>query len=115
MFNNVEFIEKKRDGGIHTREEINSMVSGIMNGTVRDYQISAWLMASFLKGLNDDETMYLTEALAASGEKISYPESMHVMDKHSTGGVGDKTTIIFVPLARAWGVKKIKLRRAGPG
>ena len=113
MFNNVEFIEKKRDGGIHTREEINSMVSGIMNGTVRDYQISAWLMASFLKGLNDDETMYLTEALAASGEKISYPESMHVMDKHSTGGVGDKTTIIFVPLAAACGVKISKL--SGPG
>lgn len=113
MFNNVEFIEKKRDGGIHTRQEINSMVSGIMNGTFRDYQVSAWLMASFLKGLNDDETMFLTEALANSGEKLSYPESLHVMDKHSTGGVGDKTTIVLVPLAAACGIKISKL--SGPG
>lgn len=113
MFNNVEFIEKKRDGGIHTRQEINSMVSGIMNGTVRDYQVSAWLMASFLKGLNDDETMFLTEALANSGEKLSYSESLHVMDKHSTGGVGDKTTIVLVPLAAACGIKISKL--SGPG
>lgn len=113
MFNNVEFIEKKRDGGIHTRQEINSMVSGIMNGTFRDYQVSAWLMASFLKGLNDDETMFLTEALANSGEKLTYPESLHVMDKHSTGGVGDKTTIVLVPLAAACGIKISKL--SGPG
>ena len=113
MFNNVEFIEKKRDGGIHTRQEINSMVSGIMNGTFRDYQVSAWLMASFLKGLNDDETMFLTEALANSGEKLSYSESLHVMDKHSTGGVGDKTTIVLVPLAAACGIKISKL--SGPG
>lgn len=113
MFNNVEFIEKKRDGGAHTKEEICSMVSGIMDGTVRDYQVSAWLMASFLKGLNDDETMFLTEALANSGEKLTYPESLHVMDKHSTGGVGDKTTIVLVPLAAACGIKISKL--SGPG
>ena len=113
MFNAVEFIEKKRDGKFHSRGEINGLVEAVMDGSMPDYQLSAWLMAAFLNGLDDDEIMFLTEALAHSGEMLHYPAEHKIIDKHSTGGVGDKTTLVLVPLVASCGAKISKL--SGPG
>lgn len=113
MFNAIEFIEKKRDGLSHTAEEIKQFVTGVTDNSVADYQLSAWLMAAYLNGLSDDETVWLTEALAHSGEITEYPEEQRIIDKHSTGGVGDKTTIVLIPLVASCGAKISKL--SGPG
>lgn len=112
-FNAIEFIEKKRDFHKHTEEEFQAFMDSVMNNDVPDYQISAWLMAAFLNGLDDDETMYFTKTLAHSGEMLSYPENEKIIDKHSTGGVGDKTTLILIPLVSACGAVISKL--SGPG
>ena len=113
MFNMIEFIEKKRDKGRHGRDEFNELIANLMAGEAPDYQLSAWLMAAFLNGLDDDETMYFTEALAKSGESYSFPADLHIVDKHSTGGVGDKATLVLLPLAAACGASVSKL--SGPG
>ena len=113
MFNAIEFIEKKRDGGRHSESELKSLVSGAMSGSVAPYQLSAWLMAAYLKGLDDDEIMWLTKALANSGETVWHPAGVKIVDKHSTGGVGDKVTLVLVPLVASCGAKVAKL--SGPG
>ena len=113
MFNMIEFIEKKRDGGTHERGEFQDMVASLMAGEAPDYQLSAWLMAAYLNGLTDGEIMLFTEALAYSGEVYKYPGDLNIVDKHSTGGVGDKTTIVLLPLAAACGAVVSKL--SGPG
>lgn len=113
MFNMIEFIEKKRDRGRHGKEEFNYLIAKLMAGEVPDYQLSAWLMAAFLNGLDEDETMFFTEALAKSGETYSFPADLHIVDKHSTGGVGDKATLVLLPLAAACGAVVSKL--SGPG
>jgi pyrimidine-nucleoside phosphorylase len=112
-FNMIRFIERKSDCGKHTGEELHTFVDSVMRGTVPDYQISAWLMAAFLNGLDDDELMHFTKSLALSGETISYQPEDRIIDKHSTGGVGDKTTLILVPLVAACGSRISKL--SGPG
>ena len=112
-FNGIEFIEKKRDGLRHTREELQTFIDTVMRGEMPDYQISAWLMAAFLNGLDDDELMHFTQALAHSGETLSYPQEERIIDKHSTGGVGDKTTLVLIPLVAACGSSISKL--SGPG
>ena len=114
-FNAIEFIEKKRDCLKHTKEDIQAFMDSIMNNFVPDYQISSWLMAAYLNGLDDDEIMYFTEALAHSGAILSYPEGDKIIDKHSTGGVGDKTTLILIPLAAACGAVVSKLSGRGLG
>ena len=111
--NGIEFIEKKRDGLRHTREELQTFIDSVMRGEMPDYQISAWLMAAFLNGLDDDELMHFTQALAHSGETLSYPQEERIIDKHSTGGVGDKTTLVLIPLVAACGSRISKL--SGPG
>lgn len=113
IFNTIEFIEKKRDGGKNSARDIKSFISGIMDDAVPNYQLAAWLMAAYLKGLDEEETSALTEALALSGDRIKYPDDMRIVDKHSTGGVGDKTTLILIPLVAACGAKVSKL--SGPG
>jgi pyrimidine-nucleoside phosphorylase len=113
MFNAIEFIETKRDGGHHKQEEISSFVDAVMDDKIADYQLSAWLMAAFLNGLDDEEIMFLTEALANSGDVLHYPAEQKIIDKHSTGGVGDKTTLVLVPLVASCGAKISKL--SGPG
>lgn len=114
MFSAIELIEKKRDGGHHTKEEFQALVDGVMDGSIPDYQISAWLMAAYLNGLDDDETMYFTEALAHSGDIIVPPRpGLKTVDKHSTGGVGDKATLVLVPLVASCGARVAKL--SGPG
>ncbi len=101
----VELIKKKRDGHELTREEIDFFVSTYTRGDVPDYQVSSLLMAAFLRGLSRAETAALTHAMLHSGEVLEFPEiPARKVDKHSTGGVGDKTSLILSPVVAAGGV-----------
>lgn len=101
----VELIIKKRGGGTHTPAEIRALVDAFVKGEVADYQMSAWLMAAFLRGLDDVETVALTEAMLHSGDVLALPSVKRgKVDKHSTGGVGDKISICLAPLCAACGV-----------
>src|SRR6266576_5041374 len=108
--NPLELIGRKREGLEHAPEEIDFLLSGYVRGDVADYQMAAWLMAVCIRGMTPAETLALTEAMVASGEvlDLSAIEGIKV-DKHSTGGVGDKVTLIAAPLAAACGVKVPKL------
>ena len=92
-------IEKKRDGGELTANEIQAIITGFTCGEVPDYQISALAMAIFFRGMTDAETWQLTEAMMRSGRVLSYPpDAPPKVDKHSTGGIGDKTSLVLAPL-----------------
>ena len=94
--NTVDIITKKRDKYNLTQDEIKYMITGAVNGSIPDYQLSAFLMASFINGLNDEETFYITKAMLESGEILDFSEISGIKtDKHSTGGVGDTTTLIL--------------------
>ena len=112
----VDIIVRKREGQALTRAEIDFVVSGVIGGDVPDYQLSALLMAMFLRGLTADETAWLTEAMAASGGRIdlSFLPGAKV-GKHSTGGVGDKTSIVVVPIVAECGVTVLKSSGRGLG
>lgn len=107
------FIERKRDGGVHPGEEIGRFVTAFASGEVPDYQAAAWLMAVYFNGLSEEELRDFTLALARSGEVLSFGDDLFLVDKHSTGGVGDKITLLLVPLAAACGLSVAKL--SGPG
>lgn len=112
----VDLIEKKKHGEILSKEEINFLINSLMDGTAHDYQLSAWLMAVYFKGLTETETAYLTEAMIESGEVIDFEDlTDSIVDKHSTGGVGDKVTITLIPLLAAAGVPVAKLSGRGLG
>jgi pyrimidine-nucleoside phosphorylase len=101
----VELIRKKRDSGEHSREEIDFLVSGYTRGDIPDYQMAAWLMATWIRGLNRSETASLTEAMLYSGEVVNLDRIPgKKVDKHSTGGVGDKTSLILAPIVAAGGL-----------
>jgi pyrimidine-nucleoside phosphorylase len=101
----IDVIRKKRDGHELSRAEIDYLVRGYTLGQIPDYQISAWLMAALLKGLSRAETANLTDAMLRSGEVLDLAEfSAAKIDKHSTGGVGDKTSLVLAPLAAAGGL-----------
>ena len=112
----VDVIEKKKKGLALTEEEIKFFIDGIMNGTVEDYQASALLMAVYFKGMNLDETTWLTKYMVESGEILDLSEiSNNIVDKHSTGGVGDKITLMFLPLMAAADLYTAKLSGRGLG
>jgi pyrimidine-nucleoside phosphorylase len=114
--NIVQIIDKKRRGEAHTQDEIDFLIEGSMTGLVADYQLAAWLMAAHLQGISLQETTWLTESYVKSGRTLDLSEvNGIVVDKHSTGGVGDKTTLIVVPLLAAAGVKVAKLSGRGLG
>jgi pyrimidine-nucleoside phosphorylase len=101
----VDLIRKKRDSGEHSLEEINFLISGYTRGEIPDYQMSAWLMATWIRGLSRPEIAALTEAMLHSGEVVGFPEiAGKKVDKHSTGGVGDKTSLILAPIVAAGGL-----------
>src|SRR5213593_3874483 len=101
----LEVIQKKRDRGELTRDEIASFIRGYMASEVADYQVSAWLMAIYLNGMTSQETLALTRVMRDSGKVLNLSSiAARKIDKHSTGGVGDKTSLVVAPIAAACGV-----------
>ena len=117
MIRAADLIERKRDGAEHTPEEISALISGYASGEVPDYQMAAWCMAVFFKGLSGRETYALTDAFIRSGETLDLGSELgrRVVDKHSTGGVGDKTSIAVGPIVAACGVPFGKMSGRGLG
>lgn len=115
--NSVDIIAKKRDGGELSTEAIRQFIAGVCDGSVPDYQAAAWLMAVFLRGMTPRETLDLTLAMRDSGERIdlSHLPGGPALDKHSTGGVGDKTSLIVTPILAAAGVPILKMSGRGLG
>ncbi|XMB72455.1 pyrimidine-nucleoside phosphorylase [Mycoplasmatota bacterium WC30] len=112
----VDIIEKKRMNTANTQTEIEFVIDGYVNGNIPDYQVSAWLMAIYFQGMSHDEAFYLTKAMLYSGDIIDLSMIDGVkVDKHSTGGVGDKTTLILGPLVASLGAKLAKLSGRGLG
>ncbi len=110
----VDVIAKKRDGLVLTPGEIEFFIRSYTRGDVPDYQAAAWAMAVLLRGMNHEETSALTLAMAYSGEVLDLSQvAKHVLDKHSSGGVGDKTTIAVVPWVAACGVPVAKMSGRG--
>ena len=112
----VDIIAKKRDGFALTRDEIDSFIRGFTRGEIADYQASAWAMAIYLRGMTDEETTALTLAMAHSGQVLDLSSiAPRVLDKHSSGGVGDKTTIVVPPQVATHGNTVGKNYRRGMG
>lgn len=110
----TELIEKKRDGFTHTKEEIEFIIRGVTDGSMPDYQLTAWMMAVCLRGMTDEETAYLTDAMMHSGDVVDLSDLEGIkVDKHSTGGVGDTTTLIVAPLVAACGGTVAKVSGRG--
>lgn len=115
--NIIEIIEHKRDGLALTKGEIDYFINSLGDNTITDYQVTALLMAIVCRGMNDEETYHLTIAMANSGDTIDYKEYdiTRVLDKHSTGGVGDTVSIVLVPLLAAMGYFIGKMSGRGLG
>jgi pyrimidine-nucleoside phosphorylase len=112
----VDVIARKRDGQALSREDINLFVQGVTDGSIPDYQASALLMAIVIRGMSDEETASLTEAMAGSGDRVDLSSIPgRKVGKHSTGGVGDKVSIVLAPLAAACGVTMPKMSGRGLG
>lgn len=112
--NLYDIIDHKKNGLKLNAQEINWVIENLVNGTIPDYQMTALLMAMFLKGMDKAETAYLTNAMLNSGKVLSFKDPK-IIDKHSTGGVGDKTSFILAPIAAAAGVKVPMIAGRGLG
>ena len=117
--NPVDIIIKKRDGAVLTTAEIHDFVNGFASGTIPDYQTAAWAMAIFFQGMTEAETADLTLAMAASGDQLDLhdcvPPNTLIVDKHSSGGIGDKTTLAVGPIVAACGLPVGKMSGRGLG
>lgn len=114
--NTYDVILKKRDGYELSKEEIQYMVTGFTNGNIPDYQMAAFLMAVYFRGMNHEETTMLTMAMAESGDRLDLSKIEGIkVDKHSTGGVGDKTSLIIGPILASLGVPVAKMSGRGLG
>src|SRR5580692_8515843 len=113
----AQIIQKKCDGHALTEEEIRFFINGFTSGELPDYQMSALAMAICFQGMNFDETMWLTRAMIASGKVMEWKQQpgLFYADKHSTGGIGDKTSLIIAPLVAACGVKVPMISGRGLG
>lgn len=111
----LDLILRKKAGFEHAAAELESLIGGYVAGTVPDYQMAAWLMAVCWRGMSAAETAALTQAMAHSGEVLDLSALPHTVDKHSTGGVGDKTTVVLAPLLAACGGTVAKMSGRGLG
>ena len=112
----IDLIEKKKEKIELTKEEIAFIINGYVAKEIPDYQISAFLMAIYFNGMTNQEIYYLTDAMLHSGEVIDLSKINGIkVDKHSTGGVGDKTSLVVGPLAASFGVKMAKMSGRGLG
>jgi pyrimidine-nucleoside phosphorylase len=112
----LDIIAKRRDGQTHTEEELRNLAKAAATQQVPDYQLAAWLMAAYLNPLSEQETAHLTKGMAESGDRIDLtglPKPW--VDKHSTGGVGDKTTLVLLPILAACGLTVVKMSGRGLG
>lgn len=114
QYSMYSILDKKKRGSELTKSEVKFFIDGLMDGSVPDYQASALLMAIFLQGMNEEETAYLTDAMLYSGKVLKF-EGENVVDKHSTGGIGDKTSFILAPIAAACGVSVPMIAGRGLG
>lgn len=113
--NIIDIIVKKKNNNILSEEEIKYVVNNFVNGVIKDYQMSALLMAIVINGMTEEETIYLTKYMMLSGSSLDLSNISNVVDKHSTGGVGDKTTLIISPIVAACGCNVTKMSGRGLG
>ena len=113
-FRMVDLIEKKRDGGTHTREELAFIIQGYVDDAIPDYQVSAWCMAVYFQGMTSEETAALTDIMAHSGDTLDLHDvAPFIVDKHSSGGVGDKTSLAVGPIVASLGLPVGKMSGRG--
>lgn len=111
----VDILNKKRIGKELSYQELDFIFNGYLNGTVKDYQMSALLMAICINGMSDDEIFALTKIFIDSGDILNFEEAGIIVDKHSTGGIGDKTTLVIAPIVASCGVPVVKMSGRGLG
>ncbi len=114
--NIIDIIAKKRDKGVLSKEEIDFFIEGYTKGEITDYQASALAMAIYINGMDYEETKNLSLAMANSGERLDLSDiSETIIDKHSSGGIGDKITLIVMPIVASLGIKVAKMSGRGLG
>ena len=113
ILNVPDLIGRKRNGEAHSAIDLNALIGGYVRGEVPDYQVAAWLMAVFFRGMTPQETGDLTLSMAHTGDMLDLSSLPHTVDKHSTGGVGDKTSLVLTPMLAALGLTVAKMSGRG--